>query len=109
MDAKLIIDILQIAACLILGGLALYFKQNEKLKERATELIAEAETVYKDAAKAGGQKHEYVVNNLYSMIPSPLKIVFTKDMIATIVDNAFQWVESYAKDQLDRVVDKIVK
>lgn len=109
MDAKMIIDILQIAAFLVLGGLALYFKQNEKLKEHATKLIAEAEFEYKDTAKAGGQKHEYVVNNLYSMVPSPLKIIFTKDMVATIVDNAFLWVESYAKEQLDRVVEKITK
>ena len=86
MDINTIMTSLQLVACIILGGLTLYFKYNAKLKEKATAIISEAEDAYKDTVKAGGRKHEYVVSKLYEMIPIYLKPIITKDMVSTIVD-----------------------
>ena len=59
--------------------------------------------MYKDTTKAGGLKHEYVVTQLYNLLPAPMRIFFTKDMMEQIVDNAFEAIESYAKKQLDKI------
>lgn len=107
MDATVIIEIVKIGAYVVLGGLALYCQSKSKLKEKATSLIAEAEEVYIDVTKAGGVKHQYVVDKLYELTPAYFKIIITKDVISNIVDNTFGAVEEYAKIRLDKVTDKI--
>lgn len=109
MDTNIIITVLQIIAYIILGGLVLYFKANSTLKEKASEIIADAEITYKDTIKAGGKKHEYVVDKLYSMVPAGLNLVITRDLISAFVENTFQSMEVYAKQQLDKAIDKIAK
>lgn len=106
MDTKLIIDILQIVIYLILGFATWYFQTNKKLQSKVTDYINEAEKEYADVTKSGGQKHQYVIDKLYAYIPAPLRLIVNKDMVSTIVDNAFGQIESYAKKQLDKVVDK---
>lgn len=103
MDIMLII---RIALYVLIGGAALYFKCNEKLNKRVTGFIDEAEEIYKDVVKAGGKKHTYVVDALYQLVPAPLHLVFTKEMISGIVDRAFAEIENYAKKQLDKVLNK---
>lgn len=103
MDIMLII---RIALYVLIGGVALYFKYNEKLNKRVAGFIDEAEEIYKDVVKAGGKKHAYVVDALYSLIPAPLRLIFTKEMISGIVDRAFAEIENYAKKQLDKVLNK---
>jgi len=107
MDITMIIDIVEIILYVTLGGLALYCQSKSKLKEKATSFIAQAEEVYIDATKAGGIKHQYVVDKLYELTPAYLKMIITKDMISNIVDNAFASIEVYAKLQLDKSTDKI--
>jgi hypothetical protein len=38
-----------------------------------------------------------------------MKGVFTREMISTIVDNAFAAIQAYAKQQLDNAVNNNVK
>lgn len=109
MDINTIMTVAQIIAYVILGGLALYFKANASLKAKASEVITEAEITYKDTIKAGGKKHEYVVDKLYSMIPAGLNLIITRDLISTFVENTFQSMETYAKQQIDKVVGKVIK
>lgn len=108
MDTTMILEIVKVAAYVVLGGLALYCQSKSKLKEKATSLITEAEEVYIDATKAGGIKHQYVVDKLYNLTPAYLKLIITKDMISNIVDNAFGSIQEYAKIQLDKVTDKAI-
>ena len=101
---QVIIPLLTIA----LVALTAYFKTNEKLKESSVKYIAEAESIYKDATKAGGQKFSWVVNTLYNLVPVPLRVILTKKCIERIVQSTFDDVEAYAKSQLDKAIDKYV-
>lgn len=98
-----------------LGALALYFnsskKAQAKLKEvqtvisevtaKAVIFIVEAEKAYQDVSNAGGQKFEYVVDKLYSLVPDFAKFIITKEMIGEIVQNTFDQIEEYVSTQLD--------
>ena len=108
MDINTIINIAQIVVWVILGGLSLYFRTNSRLKEVAGDYISEAESVYKDTVKAGGMKHEYVVEKLYAFVPVYMRPIFTVEMISQIVDRAFESIESYGKQELDKAVDKLL-
>ena len=109
MDVKTILEILQVVLYVALGGVALYFKGNSKLKDKAGELIAKAENEAKDVVDEKGGKHNYIVDLLFGFIPKPLQVIFTRTLIDGIVDKAFASAESYAVTQLDKAVDKIVK
>ncbi len=100
--AEIIIPILTI----ILGGLTAYIKANEKLRNSSIQYITQAEEVYKDSTKAGGQKFSWVVESLYNLVPRALRIIVTKSCIEKLVQSTFNGVEAYAKTQLDKAVDK---
>lgn len=104
MTPDMIIAIIRILIYIVLGGLALYFKTNTTLKSFVNDYIAEAEEMYKDVTKAGGQKHEYVVTKLYELIPTYMKPFFPKELVSAIVQNAFDAIEAYAKQGLDKAV-----
>lgn len=103
------LEILKLAALILFGGFALYFKSKTVLTEKVTGLIAQAEDTYKDATKAGGAKFDWVVNHLYVYVPAWLRPLITREVIGQIVQFVFDSVQSYAKLQLDRMTDKVVK
>lgn len=121
MTTENIMNILQIIATVIFGGLAIYFKTSTKAKTKAAELektlgdllanaiiyINEAEEVYKSATHAGGEKFEYVCEKLYMLLPEPMRYVITQDMIENVVQNTFEQLEAYATKQLDNVVSRV--
>jgi len=91
---------------IILGALSAYLKTNEKIRNSSIKYITEAEELYKDVSKAGGQKFSWVVDTLYNLIPRLLRIIFTKSCIEKIVQSTFNGIEAYAKTQMDKAVDK---
>ncbi len=93
---------------IIFGALSAYLKTNEKLRHSSIKYITEAEEMYKDVTKAGGQKFTWVVDTLYALIPAPLKILITRRCVERIVQSTFDGIEAYAKTQLDRAVEKYV-
>lgn len=95
---------------MVIGGfLAEYFKTKQKLWDKVNGYIDKAEEAYKDVAKSGAQKHEYCIQVLHELVPAPLKLFITREMISEIVDKAFDAIASYAAKQLDKVVDKIAE
>ena len=94
---------------LIFGALSAYFRAHDKLRGSSIKYIAEAEELYKDSTKAGGQKFSWVVDALYDLIPAPLKIIVSKKCIEKIVQSSFDSIEAYAKMQLDIAVEKYLK
>lgn len=109
-----IMEYVKVVAMFLLGGLALYVQYNKKVQEKIAEitakavaLIKEAEEIYKDTSKSGGAKKAWVVEQLYRLVPKPLNMIITKDMIDQMVESTFQEIENYAKQQLDKYVDKI--
>ena len=102
-----IYEIIMTVLTVLFGGLSLYIQTKKNLNSKVVGFINEAEEAYKDTAKAGGSKHQYVVEKLYSIVPVPLRVFITKAMIESIVDKAFEKIEGYATKQLDKVVNKI--
>ncbi len=104
MDVK---SIIEVVVFVLLGGASLYFKYNAKLNTKVNGLIDEAEATYKDVKNAGGEKNTYVIDKLYGFIPNPFKLLISREMVATIVNNTFSAMESYAIKQADKVVNSL--
>lgn len=75
-----------------------YFKIKETLIKNANDKINEAE---KDAVN-GKEKMEYVVNELYALVPLPYKPLFSKEFIEKLVQEIFNKIESYAEKQVEK-------
>lgn len=103
---QLFIETVKWCAVLLLGGSALYFNYNGRLREKAAALIVQAEQEYKDVTKAGGQKFSWVVDTLYAMIPIILKPFITREFIEVLVQSIFDSIQEYAKLQLDAFFSK---
>lgn len=108
MEITMVLNIIRVVAYFVLGGLAVYFKYNTKLNQKVTTYINEAEEQFQSVTKSGGLKFQWVVDRLYALIPTPLNLIFTKEMIGVLVQTAFDGMASYATKQLDKVVDKVI-
>ena len=97
-----ILAIVRIVLYLVIGAAALYFQYNTKLNKKATEYINRAEELYKDSTKSGGTKFNWVVDKLYDLLPAPMRLVFTRETIAILVQRTFDEIQSYAVKQLDK-------
>ena len=114
-----IMEILTGIIFFIVGAAATYYKTSPKLKDKtdealtwlerlrsaAVEYIDRAEQEFK-GVKRGGEKFKWVVDNLHSILPEAIKPFISKSTIEDIVQNTFDIVEGYAKQQLDKLVDK---
>lgn len=109
MDLDMIKQIVLPLLAIFFGALSAYFAENEKLQNGAIKYIAEAEEIYKDATKAGGMKFAFVVDSLYNLVPVPLRIIITRNLIEGIVQKSFDSIEEYAKIQIDKAVNKYIE
>ncbi len=115
------LEIIRLICFIILGGISIYLSSSVKAQKKAKEVettianiaakaviyIKEAEEDYKDLTNSGGTKFTQVVDKLYDLVPSALKMIVTREMIETIVQSTFDEIEEYAKLQLDKAVDSI--
>lgn len=108
MDFETIMQILMPILTILFGALSAYLRANERLRNSSIKYITEAEEMYKDVSKAGGQKFEWVVDTLYNLVPRPLRILVTRKCIENIVQSTFDGIEEYAKTQLDKAIDNYV-
>lgn len=108
MDIQVILKILYFVLLLVLGGATLYYKTNDKLRSKVATLIAKAEYEYKDVVKAGGKKKAWVVSRLYDYIPVFIKPFISEEALSAFVQYVFDYVEMYAKLQLDKLVNKAI-
>lgn len=109
MDMNTVLRVLQIVIYIVLGGLAIWFNQNAKLKTKVAEFINTAEEIYSDTTKAGGQKFEWVVNALYGLLPAAMQVIIPRSMVETIVQNVFDQMKEFAKKTLDNEAGKLSK
>lgn len=107
-NLEMIMQIIVPILTILFGALSAYLRTNEKLRQSSIRYITEAEEMYKDVTKSGGQKFSFVVDTLYSLVPAPLKIVITKQCVERIVQSTFDGIEAYAKTQLDKAIEKYV-
>lgn len=97
-----IINIELAALTVIVGFVSLYFKANAKLYSKVAGFITAAENEYKDA-NSGGQKFQWVVGQLYTLIPAAVRPFIPESILAALVQNIFNQVAAYAAKQLDKV------
>lgn len=107
MDFETLLNILSLIFMAIFGGLALWFKGNGTLSSLAAGFIAEAEALYKDVTKSGGEKFNWVVERLYGVLPSALRPFIPKSLVESVVQSTFDAIEKYAKLQLDKLTQGI--
>lgn len=93
------------AITILFGFLVSYFKTKSNLKTLVVKWILAAEQHYRDYTKAGTEKFNMVVDKIYNLVPTFLKFIFTKKVIAELVQNTFNVMEAYAKEQLDKHID----
>lgn len=106
MDIESLLRILMPILTIAFGALSAYLKTNDMLRNSSIKYITEAEEMYKDATKAGGQKFAWVVDTLYNLVPPPLRVVVTKKCIEKIAQSTFDGIQEYAKTQLDKAIEK---
>lgn len=101
-----IYEIITTVLMIVFGFLSLYIKQKTNIYERAAEAIDMAEATYTDV-KTGGKKMNYAVQYVGSFIPAPLRVVFTDEVIQSMIQFVFNSMAQYATKQLDRLIDKV--
>lgn len=75
-----------------------YFNVKQRLLDAINGKIDEAEGNLID----GKEKMEYVVTELYRLIPIPYRSIFNKSFIEKLVQKAFDKIEDYAKKQVNK-------
>ena len=102
----------------MLGAAVVYYKSSPKLQDKvkeaenwidrlrgyAAEYIARAEAEYQ-GTKRGGEKFEWVVNRLYSILPAAVRPFISRDTVADIVQGVFDSISAYATIQMDKWVN----
>lgn len=106
MNIDVILNVLQVLLYVVLGGIAIWFQTNTKLRDKAKNLIDEAETLFTDTTKAGGKRFEWVVDNLITLLPAPIRPFIPRAVVEQIVQSIFDAMKSYAQKTLDSIVDK---
>lgn len=99
MDKTLLINVIWAIVCFILSVvtqfISAYLKAKGHITEEAAHQIAVAEEAFSTVEKAGEKKMQLCIDALYGMIPSQVKLFFTREMIGEIVQRVFDNVEKY--------------
>lgn len=103
MEMQGMVRIVIYVCTLVFGGLALWYQGNAKISGRVAALIRRAEELYSDLTKSGGVKFEWVVGQLYNLLPLAVRPFVPRKLIEQIVQTTFDAIEGYAKTQLDRL------
>lgn len=97
-----IINVVLVVLGIVITLLTYYFKIKAKLEASVNGSINDAEEDGID----GKEKMARVVNDLYSLVPVPYRMIFTKDFIEKLVQKAFDKIEEYAKKQTKHIENK---
>lgn len=93
----------------IFGFIVTYLKSKQNLLKKAGEFINKAEEDYASVSKAGQEKFNWVVATLHSLLPAPMRLFISEQVISEIVQRVFDSMAEFATKQLDKVVEDIVE
>lgn len=112
MDKTLLINLIWAVVCFVLSVVAqfisAYLKAKGVVTEEAAHQIAVAEEAFSTVEHAGKQKMELCIDALYGMIPTPVKMFFTREMVGEIVQKVFDQVEKYKDVWVQSAAEKLV-
>lgn len=75
-----------------------YFNVKQKLLDAVNGKIDEIEGNLDE----GKDKMNYVVSELYALVPMPYRGIFNKNFIQKLVQKAFDEIENYAEKQVNK-------
>ena len=112
MDKTLLINLIWAAVCFILSVVAqfigAYLKAKGEVTEEAAHQIAVAEEAFATMEKAGEKKMQFCIDTLYDLIPAPVKLFLTREMIGEIVQRVFDNVEKYKDAWIDKAASELI-
>ena len=112
MDKTLLVNIIWAAVCFILSVVAqfirAYLKAKGEVTEEAAHQIAVAEEAFATVEKAGEKKMQCCIDALYNMVPAPVKMFLTREMIGEIVQKVFDQVEKYKDVWIETAAEQLV-
>ena len=112
MDKTLLTNLIWFLVCFVLSAIAqfvrAYLKAKGEVTEEAAHQIAVAEEAFSTVEKAGAQKMQYCIDALYDMIPAPVKLFLTREMIGEIVQKVFDQVEKYKDVWIQSAAESIL-
>lgn len=86
---------------IIAGFFVEYFRTKTKLFDKAKDAIYYAEKEYTEA-KSGKGKMQWAKNYISSLVPAPMKFIFTDEVIERIIQTVFDRITDYVTIQLDK-------
>lgn len=93
MDIQTIISVVTIALIVIAFFIYIAWQiKKNGLKEFATQMIVKAEDMYKKGQN--DEKFNYVVEKVIAMIPMPLQLFITEDMVKNFIQKVFDSVKT---------------
>ncbi|MFQ9264501.1 MAG: hypothetical protein ACLR44_05330 [Clostridia bacterium] len=93
MDIQTIISVVTIALMVIAFFIYIAWQiKKNGLKEFATQMIVKAEDMYKKGQN--DEKFNYVVEKVIAMIPMPLQLFITEDMVKNFIQKVFDSVKT---------------
>lgn len=84
----------------VLGFLISYYKTNAKFRSFIATLINDAQSL----DKTGTEKKEWVVGQIYTILPAWLKPILTKTVLSMIVQGVFDSMKQYATKLTDKAI-----
>ena len=112
MDKTLLVNLIWAVVCAIIGIVAqfisAYLKAKGAITEEAAHQIAVAEEAFATVEKAGEKKMQLCIDALYNMIPAPVKMFFTREMIGQIVQKVFDQIEHYKDVWVEAAAESII-
>lgn len=113
MDKTILINVIWAVVCFILSVvaqfIAAYLKAKGVVTEEAAHQIAVAEEAFSTVEHAGKQKMQLCIDALYALIPAPVKMFFTREMIGQIVQKVFDEVEKYKNVWIESSAEKLAQ
>lgn len=98
-------QILYTIILVVLSFLISYYKANSKFRTFVAALVNDAASL----DITGQEKKDWVVNQLYAIIPAWLKVVLTKPLLGMIVQQCFDSMKQFAAKYVDKVLDKAIE
>lgn len=103
MDWKTILGIVEAALAVVIYLAAFYYKRSSVLRGFIAELIADAEEEFAKQEKAGAQKMEWVIDQLYAYVPVIFKPFITREKLNELVQAVFDQVARFADVQVAKL------
>ncbi|MGX8701505.1 hypothetical protein [Caproiciproducens sp.] len=87
----------------VLGLLVSYYKANAKFRSFVAALVNDAESL----DITGQEKKEWVVSQIYAILPAWLRPILTKTLLSMIVQSVFDSMRQYAAKLLDKATEAV--